>query len=144
MGSLGRNVIIQLSRSLVGANVRLFFDNFFTSPALVHKLKQEKIFCCWTVWQNKKGMPKDIKKDKDMARGEINRRKPQGLHLVKWMNTKGVVLLSTIDACVPTVNIKATGQRTKRESHCTMSRCCKSVQSGNERNRCLELVKSII
>ena len=113
--SLGENVIIQLSRSLVGTNVRLFFDNFFTSPALVHKLQQEKIFCYGTVRQNRKGMPKDLKKDKDIARGEINRRKSQGLHLVKWMDTKGVVLLSTIDSCVPTVNVKrrVKGQKEK-------------------------------
>ena len=51
-------------------------------------------------------MPKDFKKDKDSARGEISRRKSQDLHLVKWMNIKGVVLLSTIDSCVPTVNVK--------------------------------------
>ena len=115
VGSLGENVIIQLSRSLVGTNVRLFFDSFFTSLALVHKLQQEKIFCCGTVRQNRKGMPKDIKKDKDMARGEINRRKSQGLHLVKWMDTKGVVLLSTIDSCVSTVNVKrrVKGQKEK-------------------------------
>ena len=41
-----------------------------------------------------------------MARGEINRRKSQGLRLVKWMDTKDVVLFSTIDSCVPTVNVK--------------------------------------
>ena len=106
VGNLSKNVTIQLSRSLVGTNVRLFFDNFFTSPALVHKLKQEKIFCCGTVRQNRKGMPKNLKKDKDMTRREINRRKSQGLHLVKWIDTKGVVLLSTIESCVPTVNVK--------------------------------------
>ena len=60
VGSLGENVIIQLSRSLVGTNVRLFFNNFFTSPALVHKLQQEKIFCCGTVRQNRKSMPKNF------------------------------------------------------------------------------------
>ena len=60
-------------------------------------------------------MPKDLKKDKDMARGEINGRKSQGLRLVKWMDTKGVVLLSTIDSCVPTVNVKrrVKGQKEK-------------------------------
>ena len=78
---LGENVKIQLSRSLVGTNVRVFFANFFKLPALVHKLKQEKIFCCGTVQQNRKGMPKDLKKDKDMARGEIKRRKFQGYTL---------------------------------------------------------------
>ena len=60
-------------------------------------------------------MPKDFKKDKDMAKGEINRRKSQDLRLVKWMDTKGVVLLSTIDSCVPTVNVKrrVKGQKEK-------------------------------
>ena len=50
-----------------------------------------------------------------MARGEINRRRYQGLHLVKWMDTKGVILLSTIDSCVPTVNVKrrVKGQKEK-------------------------------
>ena len=120
VGSLGENDIIQLSRSLVGTNVRLFFDNFFTSPALVHKLQQEKIFCCGTVRQSRKDMPKDLKNDKDMARGEINRRKFQGLHLVKWMDTKGVIPLSTIDSCVPTVNVKrrVKGQKEKVRVPC--------------------------
>ena len=60
-------------------------------------------------------MPKYLKKDKDMARGEINQRKSQGLHLLKWMDTKEVVLLSTIDSCVPTVNVKrrVKGQKEK-------------------------------
>ena len=65
-------------------------------------------------------MPKDFKKDKDMARGEINRRKSQGLCLVKWMDTKGVVLLSTIDSCVLTVNVKrrVKGQKEKVTAPC--------------------------
>ena len=95
--------------------MRLFFDNFFYITPLVLKLKQEKIFCCETVRQNRKGMLKDFKKDKYMARGEINLRKSQGLRLVKWMDTKGVALLSTIDSCVPTVNVKrrVKGQKEK-------------------------------
>ena len=34
---------------------------------------------------------------------------------MKWMDTKGVVLLSTIDSCVPTVNVKrrVNGQKGK-------------------------------
>ena len=55
-----------------------------------------------------------------MAKGEINRRKCQGLHLVKWMDTKGVVLLSTIDSCVPTVTVKrrVKGQKEKFTAPC--------------------------
>ena len=129
VGSLGENAIIQLSRSLVGTNVRLFLDNFFPSPALVHKPNQAKIFCCGTVRQNRKGKPKDLKKDKYMARGEINLRKSQGLHLVKWMDIKGVVLLSTIDSCVPTVNVK---RRVKEQKEKVTVPCHVIVKAYNQ------------
>ena len=57
-----------------------------------------------------------------MARGEINQRKSQGLYLVNWMDTKGVVLLSTIDSCVPTVNVKrrVKGQKEKVTVPCSI------------------------
>ena len=131
VGSLSENVIIQLSRSLMGINVTLFFDNFFTSPALVHKLKQEKKFCCGTVRQNRKGKPKDLKKDKNMAKGVINQRKSQGLlHLVKSMDTKGVVLLSTIESCVPTVNVKRWFKRQKEKVTVPCSIIVKAYNQG--------------
>ena len=142
VGSLGENVIIQLSMSLVGTNVRLFFDNFFTSPALVHKLKQEKIFCCGTVRQNKNGMPKDLKKDKDMARGEINRRKFQGLHLKKWMDTKGIVLLSTIDSCVPTVNVKRRVKGKKEKVTVPCAIIVKAYNQGLKRTNVMDQLKA--
>ena len=30
-GGQGENMVMQLSRSLVGTNIRLYFDNFFTT-----------------------------------------------------------------------------------------------------------------
>ena len=40
-GGLGENVAMQLSRSLVGTNVKLYFDNFFTTPSSIFKLKED-------------------------------------------------------------------------------------------------------
>ena len=51
---LGENVIIKLSGSSVCTNVRLFFQNFFTSPSLIYKLKEEQIHACGTVCQNRR------------------------------------------------------------------------------------------
>ena len=79
---LGENVVMQLSRSLMGTNVRLYFDNFFTTPSLIFKLKQDQIYSCGTVCQNRKGMPENLKKDKEMKREELDRRQLEVIHLV--------------------------------------------------------------
>ena len=79
---LGENVVMQLSRSLMGTNVRLYFDNFFTTPSLIFKLKQDQIYSCGIVRQNRKGMPENLKKDKEMKREELDRRQLEVIHLV--------------------------------------------------------------
>ena len=64
---------IKLSRLLAGTNLRPFFDNFFTSPYFIYKLKEEQIYVCGTVRQNRKGLPKDSKNDdEDIKRGGLD------------------------------------------------------------------------
>ena len=92
-GGLGENVVMQFSRLLVGPNVRLYFDNFFTTPSSIFKLKEDQRYSCETIRQNRKGTDKNLKKDKEMKRGELDRRHSEGIHLVKWMDTKGVIAL---------------------------------------------------
>ena len=46
-------------------------------------------------------MPKNLKKDKEMKRGKLDRRHAEGRHLLKWMDTKGVIVLSMIDSFMP-------------------------------------------
>ena len=65
-GDLGENVVMQLSRLLVRTNIRLFFENFFTTPLLMLKLIEDQICSCGTVFQNGKRMPKNLKKDKEI------------------------------------------------------------------------------
>ena len=50
-------------------------------------------------------MPKNLKKEKEMKRRELDRCQSEGIHLVKWMDTKGVIILSTIDSSMPVVSV---------------------------------------
>ena len=90
-GRRSENVVMQFFRSLIGTNVRLYFDNFFTTPSFIFKFKVDQIYSCGTVRQNRKGMPKNLKKDKEMKRGGLDRRQSEGIHLFKWMDTKGAL-----------------------------------------------------
>ena len=66
---LSEAVVLQLTRKIIRRNIRLYIDNFYTSPS---KLKKDAIFCTGTVRQNRKGMPKDILADKSMDRGAVD------------------------------------------------------------------------
>ena len=56
-GSLGKNVVTQLSRSLVGM-CQVIFDTFFYNNLVNAELKRRLNIFLWPVCQNKKGMPK--------------------------------------------------------------------------------------
>ena len=60
--SLGENVIIQLSRSLVGTNVRLFFDNFFRSTPPCTQAKTRKNILLWNCSAKQKRHAERFKK----------------------------------------------------------------------------------
>ena len=113
---------MQLSRSLFGTNVKLYFDNFFTTSSSLFKLKEDQIYSCDTICQNRTDMPKNLKKDKEMKRGELDGRHAEGRHLVKWMDTKGVIVLSTINSSMPVVPVrqKVKGQKEKVIIECPL------------------------
>ena len=99
---LSENVVMQLMKSLSNTGCRLFIDNFYTSPALVYKLmKDHQIYACGTVRANRKGLPKNMLSEKQMKRGDIDARYCNGMSLVKWLDTKPVMMLSTIDSGNP-------------------------------------------
>ena len=134
---------MQLSRSLIGTNVSLYFDNFFTTPSLIFKLKQNQICSCDTVRQNKKGMPKNLKKDKEIKKGELDRRHLEGIYLVKWMDTKGVIILSTIDFSMPVVPGRRRLKGQKKSNYRVPSHG-KNIQQWPERHRLHGSTKSIL
>ena len=57
-----------------------------------------------------------------MKREELNRRQSEGIHLVKWMDTKGVIVLSTIDSSMPVVPVRRRlkGQKEKITIECPL------------------------
>ena len=90
---LGESVILSLSQKLKDTHCFVFFDNYFTSPALLVKLLQMGIYATGTVRTNRENMP-ILKHDKAMKRGEHDWFSSNHLLAIKWMDNKSVILLS--------------------------------------------------
>lgn len=58
--SLGKRVVIDLTRNLVGKYHHVYFDNFFTSIELMEQLLNDGIYACGTVRANRKGLPNQL------------------------------------------------------------------------------------
>ena len=56
----------------------------------------------WNHQSQQKRLPRDLKTDKQLARGDSDARQREGLNLVKWMDNKSVLVLST--CCGPMSN----------------------------------------
>ena len=90
---LGESFILSLCQKLKHTHCFVFFDNFFTSPALLVKLLQVGIYATGTVRANQKNMPV-LKHDKEMKRCEHDWFSSNHLSAIKWMDNKSVILLS--------------------------------------------------
>ena len=66
---LGESVVLSLCQRLKDTHCFVFFDNFFTSPALLVKLLEMGIYVTGTVRANRKNMPAS-KHDKEMKHSE--------------------------------------------------------------------------
>ena len=61
---LGQRVVKDLTQLLKGKNHHVFFDNFFTSEALLQDLLDDDIYACGTARKDRKGFPDKLKKVK--------------------------------------------------------------------------------
>lgn len=59
---LGYDVVMALSNLFEGQGYHIYFDNYFTSPALIDALAAKGILACGTVNKNRRGFP-DVLKD---------------------------------------------------------------------------------
>lgn len=92
---LGVRVVKDLTQALQQRNYRVFIDNFFTTVGLMEDLLAVKILACGTVRKDRKGLPKQQKKDKDLSHGDSEyRTSSTGVSWVKWMDKKPVHFLS--------------------------------------------------
>ena len=125
---LAEGVVLQLTRKIKERNIRLFTDNFYTSPSLFMTLKNDGIYACGTVRANRKGMPRDFKSDKEMKRGDADFRHTHGLYAVKWKDNRSVHVLSTIDGTEMT-NVK---RRQRGQSEKVNEPCPKMISTYND------------
>ena len=105
---LGEGVILDLSRNLKQMNCCIAMDNFFMSVRLAHTLHSIGIRCIGTVRAHRKNLPKDLTIDKNMNKGEIDKRQTTDgkLHLVKFMDTRAVTVLSNFETPHNIVQVK--------------------------------------
>ena len=116
---LGARVVTDLSRDLVDCNYHLFFDNFFSTFALMKKLKQDGMYATATTHKNRKEFPTEVKNAKLQNRGDSFSMQHDGITACAWRDKKIVYFLTS--GCQPSGD--DTVQRRKKngtlENMCT-------------------------
>ena len=90
---LGESVVLSLCQKLKYTHCFVFFDNVFTTPALLVQLLEIGIYATGTVRANRKNMPV-FKHDKEIKRSEHDWFFSNHLSAIKWMDNKSVILSS--------------------------------------------------
>ena len=82
---LGEQVVLDLTKKLEKSYVKIFCDNYFTSPSLCLSLLNSGIYLTGVVKNNRKLMP-EFKSDKDMSRGDMDIKSAKNVPImcVKW------------------------------------------------------------
>ena len=84
--SSGESVVLNLSQSLRDIYCTLYFDNFFSSSALIAKLFDDGIYDIGTVQPNHKLMPKLL---------DIHYQYSEKVICIKWKDNRDIVLLES-------------------------------------------------
>lgn len=97
--ALGERVVLQLSQYLSGRGYCLYYDNFFSSFELLHKLAEEKLFGCGTFRTNRKFFPKsELCADKSLSLGQCDFASSGEITVYKWKDrsSKPVIVASNM------------------------------------------------
>ncbi|XP_046662980.1 piggyBac transposable element-derived protein 3-like [Homalodisca vitripennis] len=118
------NIVLKLVDSVPrNMNHKLFFDNWFSSLPLFFELKQIGIESLGTVRSDRfKGLnfPTDKDMKHDFGRGSVLKKShvtntDVEIRAVKWMNNRGVVLVSSFESAQPLTNVKRFDKKVKKE-----------------------------
>ncbi|CAK1582657.1 unnamed protein product [Parnassius mnemosyne] len=125
--SLGERVVLELTEQEWGKGKIVYFDNFFSSVALLEKLKTENTYACGTVRSNRKGLPQNMLPDSKMKRGESDYRFSNlDIGYWKWKDNKVVHLVSNFHG-----NEEATVSRKEKNGSKTTVTCPMAVKHYN-------------
>lgn len=91
---LGEKVVLELTEQDWGKGKIVYFDNFFSSVALLEKLKTENTYACGTIRSNRKGLAGNMIADSQMKRGDSDHRFSNLIGCWKWKDNKVVHLVS--------------------------------------------------
>jgi len=69
--TLGERVVVELTKEICKENTLVTFDRFCTTVKLMSKLLKEGVYTCGTVKTSRKGLPKMMKENSKLARGEF-------------------------------------------------------------------------
>ncbi|XP_063594323.1 piggyBac transposable element-derived protein 3-like [Penaeus indicus] len=98
----GLGEVLKLTDHLRGKNHKVFFDNIFTSFALLKVLQSFRIQACGTIRPTRKDFP-CLAGDKELKRGDFDYRStPNGIIAYKWKDNKTVHLASNYHGISPT------------------------------------------
>jgi len=87
-----------LTSRVEGLGLKIFMDNFFSSPRLFDDLDKRKINSCGTVRPNRKDMPNDFgPKQLKLKRGDVRVRTRGGLTALVWKDRQELYMLTNMD-----------------------------------------------
>ena len=90
--------VLELNEDLLDQRYNIFLDNWFSSPDLFMRLRDQRTNACGTVRLNRKQMPYDLKTVKLKKRGEHAFRSTDSVLALVWKDKKDVKMLSTMQS----------------------------------------------
>ena len=91
---------MELIKSFQDSHCRIFFHNFCISLLVVYGIKKKrKIHSCGAVREHRR--VNDMKSSKRLKKGKMDSRYYDGMSIVKWFDTKSMIMVSKIDNTNP-------------------------------------------
>ncbi|XP_045467004.1 piggyBac transposable element-derived protein 4-like [Harmonia axyridis] len=93
-----QSIVIKLLQCVENKSGKLLFaDNFYSGISLVKNLMQnENMMYCGTLRANRRDIPKVFKLKKKMKSGEIFGEEKDGVKIIKWMDKRPVLMISSV------------------------------------------------
>ncbi|CAF0957692.1 unnamed protein product [Brachionus calyciflorus] len=91
---LDEQVVLNFAQTLEHSFHKLFFDNYFMSISLLKKLSEINQYGCGTIQKNRKNLPRDLRSDRNLKRGEMDSRFSTNFCIKKWKDKRSVLIAS--------------------------------------------------